>query len=540
MFSDTRAHPIQCIPPTKTTTPPTLDFLTTYKKSRAPEPHPAAEGDLGNSFAVPHRGAALPADDAAGRVVESLRDTLTKSASLETIFSCAAPEGNEFFSVSTFTKRISAFLLPFLALPHMPFSPCRITSLPQEREYVVSGATLRHDFDPPTYSLYVIFVAMCLQIACIVLVASRVQLGQPQDGAITLAEVVVPCLLWLHLGLFFSSYNSFLRMPHSLERLDRNLTPQLSAFAASVVDARSRVCIYTWDEEGRSKVRNNHYRLRWFLYALLFGAIMSFAAPSTRGGFGHSLFGFSPYEKAASLCSFFSTFFFCSVQSYYILKIIDMEREISEKLSVLTELAFLEQRSIMKPSSDIRQPFEIDLTFNVSDLFRGFPGWFTTRSIVLYASTCANHCARYTSMSVFVVSMIMTFCVVLADLFHMVGRDYLHSGAYFSTAHAYGLFVIFFWGLLLMRYLCTCAKTKREYLRHLYVMDVSSMYHLVKKESREAGEIIDKCRRMANTHDTIPNLFGLPYYPLVVVLFFIWGLAALTALAFQLAQAIHY
>ncbi|CAD2212651.1 MORN repeat, putative [Angomonas deanei] len=471
---------------------------------------------------------------------KNLREELTRSAPVETVFACAGPSSRETFSYPLFIKRTFAFLFPFLALPVCPISPCKVTSLSQERDYVVSGATLRQDFDSPKWSFYFILLAFLCQIASIVLVACKVKLGTAQEGQLTLPEMVIPCVLWLFLSLFCGSYNSFIQTPHSLERLDRNLTPKLSAFAASVVDSRASVCINTWDEEGRSKVRNNHYRFRWLFFAVLYGAMMSLSAPSTRGGFGHGMFGSGGFEKAAALCAFFSTFLFCSIITYFILKLTDMEREIRAKLKVLTEIAFIEQKSIINPNIRAKQPFNVDEAFCVSDIFKGFCGWFVTRSIVLYASTCANHAARSGAMGVFTVSMIAVCIVSLADVFYMLANHYDESNQYYSTAHSYALFVLFFWGILLVRYMSSCVLTKLEFKRQLYIMDVVGLYHEITLHDEKAGSTITKCRLMAATHDAEPSLFGLRYYPLVLVAILFFIIASLAAIAFQLGEVIYY
>lgn len=497
-----------------------------------------AVADANSSFSGPLQRAtsSIAGDDKA----PDLRAMLTKAASPRTIFACAAPATNEFFSLPKFGLRLFEFLFPFFSLPQFPFAPLRITTLEAERDFVVSGATLRRDFDPPTISIYVIAVAVCCQVAAIVIVACKVKLGTPQDGHLTLPEMVIPCVLWLLLALFLASYTAYLRLPHSLERMDRQLTPRLSAFAASVVDARAKVCIYTWDDEGRGKVMNRHYRYRWLLFAGAMGAAMSLSAPATRGGFGHAMFGRKGFEMAAALLSFFATFLFSTLLSYYVLKVTDMQREICAKMRVLTDIAFLENHSIAHPTVHSSQTFNFDIEFDPEDLFHGFPGWYTARSLVLYASTSANHSSRGTAMSFFALLVFCVELVTISDVFYMLANGYNRNKHYYSTAHSYAVFVLIAWGFILFRYMYVSACSRREEKKHLYIMDIGSMYHFLKREDVEATEVMKQCRAMADAHDARPRLFGAPMHPLLVILLGLFNLAGVAAVAFQLGEVIYF
>lgn len=475
-----------------------------------------------------------------GESKEGVRGAELQYGSPDTIFVCAAPAPCEYLALWRFAGRLFVFLFPFLSLPWVPFAPLRITALQEEREFVVSGAALRNTFDAPTFSLCVVAVAMLCHIAAIVIVACRVSLGSVQDGHLTLPEMVLPAVLWLAVGLVGAFYYGFIRVPHGLERIDRRLTPKLSAFAASLVDAKASVCIYTYDEDGKGKVMNQHYKYRWLLFAILFGAMISLSAPATRGGYGHNMFGENGFQKAATLLAFFSTFFFAATLSYYVLKICDMQREVRAKLHVLTNLAFLERRCIMNPSKHAHTAFDMDELFDTKSLFTGFPGWYCLRSLILYTSVCANHVARRSAMGVFWFALSCAYVVGLSDTFYMLASGYNHNGHYYSTGHSYAFFAFVFWGPLLARYMYICASTRSEMDRQLYIMDIAGLYQRVKMNDAEASDIIQQCRRVSSANDAAPELFAGPHHVLVGIVTVVLWIAATAAIAYQLAIAIYY
>ncbi|KAG5482460.1 hypothetical protein CUR178_05599 [Leishmania enriettii] len=494
--------------------------------------------DGGNhSFTSVRFRAHLPAAD--GDAKESMRSTVMQYGSPATVFTCAAPAPNEIFSVWRFVPRCLIFLFPFLSLPWVPVAPLRITSLHEEREFVVSGAALRNNFDAPSFSLCVVAVAFLCQLTSIIIVACRVPLGSVQDGKLTLPELVVPCVLWLVVALVKASYISFFRFPHGLERVDRRLTPKLSALAASLVDGKASVCIFTYDDDGKGKVMNPHYKYRWLLFGVVLGAMMSLSAPATRGGYGHNMFGYGDFEQAAALLAFFATFLFSASLTFLVLKITDMQREIRAKLHVLTNLAFLERRCLMSPSKHANMTFNLDECFDVRNLFSGFPGWYSLRSLILYASACANHRARTTAMVVFWFALVCAFIMSLVDTFYVIQKGLRRDDRHYSTIHSYAFFTFLFWGSLLHRYLYVCISTRRELRHHLYIMDIAGLYQRVKLKDVEASDIIQQCRRISESNDTEPEIFPAGIYSFVVALTVVLNLAALAAICYQLGQAVH-
>ncbi|CCW64964.1 unnamed protein product [Phytomonas sp. EM1] len=436
---------------------------------------------------------------------------MMRSLPPNTIFACSAPVCNEYFSFRRFQLRFFVFLFPFLSLNWSPFAPFRVSTIDQEREFVVSGATLGRDFDSMNLTINCIALAVCCQVTSIVIVACKTHLGHVSDGRITFIEMAVPCVLWVVLALFCAGYNSYFRYPHFLERMDRQLTPKLSAFAANVVDARARVCISTWDEEGRGKVMNFHYLYRWLFFSVLSGILFSFAAPVTRVAYGHPPFG-SGFSMCVLLLSSFATFLFNITLLYYVFKITDTQREIAAKLRVLSDLAYIEQRAIIRPSVYLRQTLDMGARLDTSDLFNGFTGWYTTRSLILYGSSYSNHFSRSSAMSIF--ATVMLICSI-SGISHAVS---IHLGSPPDSpnkhiiAHSYAIFIFAIWGTQLTRYINASSSTQRELRHHQYIMNLTSMYHRVKHRDVEASEIIKHCCEMASAQDLEPQWFNFPMY----------------------------
>ncbi|ORC89968.1 uncharacterized protein TM35_000102360 [Trypanosoma theileri] len=470
-----------------------------------------------------------------------IRNILVTGASPQAIFASAAPAANEFFSFQRFMKYCVLFLFPFLSVPQLPFSPIRSATLEMEREFVVSGAPLLRKLDPPVISLYIIAVAMCCHIAAIAIVAAKVDVSNVSNGHLTTTEMAIPCVLWVTHACICAGYNSYMRVAHALERLDRRLTPRLSAFAAGIVDTKTKVCIYTWDDEGRSMVTNRHYRYRWVGISVFIGILMGFAGPITRAGFGHPLFGNDKYERAGELLVFASVLLFSAALAYYVLKMIDMQRQILEQMRVLTRLAYLEDRSIMHPSESLHERFNFEEPLNTGDVFNGVTGWYVVRSIVLYAATCSNHAARSSAMSIYFLLVFCCFIVSIGDIIYMVASGNARNGRYYSVGHTYAIILCISWGVMLLRYMYICVRTGIERARHLYLLDVASLYHRLKPNLTDSSaDIIGACSKMVKDHDQLPCIFSIQITPLFLACMVLIHMLALVVVVVDVYLAIHF
>ncbi|KAF8299527.1 hypothetical protein TcYC6_0067000 [Trypanosoma cruzi] len=468
------------------------------------------------------------------------KNALAMGASAYAIFACAAPASNEFFSFSHYVKYCLIFLFPFLSLPQFPFSPIRKARLEMEREFIVSGASLLRKYDPPFLSLHFVTLAMCCSFSAVVIAAAKVNLGAVSDGRLTLAEIVIPCVFWVLQSLFYAAYNSYMRVAHALERFERRLTPRLSAFTAGLVDTKAKVCIYTWDEKGRGMVTNKHYRYRWLACSIVVGIVMGLAAPLTRVGFGHPFFGTGTYDMAAAVLVFISNMLFSTILAYYVLKMTDMQRQILEQMRVISRLAYLEGRSLMRPSEYLNQRFNFDEPLNPHDVFRGVAGWCVVRSLVFYASTCSNHAARSSAMSVYLAFALFGFLATILDIVYILVAGYLHSGMHFSTGHSYAIVLCTLWGLMLLRYLYICVETVKEHKVHLYLLDVASLYHRMRQgPGGEGSEVIARCREMIKEHEELPSVFSVQISPHILAAMAFIHVLALAVIVLNIYIAIH-
>eukprot|EP00796_Vickermania_ingenoplastis_P007090 gene7090-5024_t len=449
-----------------------------------------------------------------------LREELAHTASPEAVFSCAGPVATEFFSFFRFVRRFFAFLFPFLSLPGICCSPCPVDSLDIEREFIVSGASLQRSFDSPGLSLYVSALALCCDIAAIaVLMCDHPYFGTLDEGRISLCEIFFPSMVWLLNAFVCASYFGFRRSPHGLERMNRELTAELTALAANVVDSKSDICIYSWDETGRDKVKNKRYRIKWALLSLLIAYNMAVQVIFVRKLYGFKGIAETKGGSCYTVLSGVSIGLFAFVISYYMLKGLDMQREVRSKLVVLTKIAYIERKSLLAPGTYTKDHFCCDAPLDISDLKNGFSGWFTTRSLVLCASPGANHQSRGASMSilVFIVFYVATIeiAVNIYHSLHIERKDYSHF-----MVHSYS--VLLAWGPICIQYLNVCSSIRAELKRHLYIMDVTSLYHRLHNRDVEASSIINACRAMAAEHDIRPTLLNIPLHPFIVWVITVW------------------
>nr|CCC90691.1 conserved hypothetical protein [Trypanosoma congolense IL3000] len=445
------------------------------------------------------------------------RSVLASGASQDAIFACAAPAANEFLSSWRYAQCFLILLLPFISLLSSYFSPMRRVMLKMEREFVVSGAFLFRSFNVPIWYLSVGTCATFCSVSAIVIVALKVTMGRASEGMMTIEEICIPCALWVFQAAVYAAYNSYVRVAHALERLDRRLTPQLYAFAAGVVNTKAKVCVFTWDDEGRRVVTNRHYRIRWLVMAFFVGVSISLAGPLTRLGYKKPMFGYSTLEKVSTSLMAISVALFSSMITFYVLKLTDMQRQVQEQMCALTRLAYLEGKSVMHPSEHIIQRFNFEESFNVNNIFSGVTGWYVMRSVVIYAATCSNHAARGLAMSIFFMLVILTFVMITVDMVYMAAFYYADIGKEFSCIHTYGILMSSIWGLLLIRYLYKCIKTINERERHLYLLDVASVYHRTKYKNVEGcADVIASCREMVRAHEQVPCIFSFPITPLIL------------------------
>jgi hypothetical protein len=409
-------------------------------------------------------------------------------ASARVLFASAGPMTNEHFSFGDYTRYVVSFLLPVLSIPHVPWCPLIMTGLEMEREFVVSGAALSHDFTPPKGAVYVALAGFLIHLLAVIIAGATTGSSASMGNTVQHIELIAPALAWIIFAFVCAGYHGYFRVAHALERLDRRLAPKLASFAASVVDASADICVFTWDEEGRSKITNPHYKYRWLFYSFIVGSACALAVPLTRSSFGKEAFLSS--DDTASLVvalSFIAMFLFSSGIVFYVLKITDMQRQVTSQLQVLTKLAFLGGVSMTAPSEHRSIKFDFDAPLELSEVFSGFVGWWVHRNFILAASACSNHYARATSLTAVIFGQLLICLVVIGDAAYAGASGQLRLGGpgssqssgqvYFTGAHGLALVWVPLGGVLVVRYLIACVATQDELKAHLSIMNVAALFH---------------------------------------------------------------
>lgn len=473
-----------------------------------------------------------------------------KTTTPRVLFASAGPMPNEHFSFSEYTRYALSFLFPLFSIPHLPACPFVMTGLEMEREFVVSGAALSHDFTPPKGAVYISLVGMMVQLLAIIIAGAATGSSAAMGNRVQHAELLCPVIAWATFAFVCAGYHGYFRVAHALERLDRRLAPKLASFAASVVDASADICVFTWDEEGRSKITNPHYKYRWLFYSVVMGAVSALAVPVTRGAFGYQAFlSNDAYESAVVGLTVVAMFLFSSGVCYYLLKITDMQRQVASQLQVLTKLAFLDGVSIAAPSEHRGIKFDFDAPLDLSEFFCGFVGWWISRNFILAASACSNHLARATGVTAVIVSQTVVCFLVIGDAVYAGASGQLNlsgpgSGQvpgeiYFTGAHGLALVWVAIGGSLLIRYLVACVSTQHELRAHLNIMDIAAMYHGASQSDRSAAHVIMSCRSMAAQHDPLPTVASIPITPLGVLFLSSMNVLAFSVLWVVFADAVH-
>ena len=463
---------------------------------------------------------------------------MPKASQNDIMFVCCGPGYNSCFDAVKFVRSFVAFIFPFFSLPHTP-CPCRFSALEEEREYVVSGAALRIDFEQPYASIYL--AAIAFVAVALAWVFSQISTDIGAYTTIASVDIILPLLAYLLFALMNATYHSYVRIAHPLERIDRHGFPKMAAFVGSCVDSQADVCIYTWDEEGNSRVTNSHYHYRWLVVSMIVGLLASAISPIYRAFHGVQLFGDDKYERTGAVFAAIGILLTFTGVTYFILKITDMERQVHSQLAVISRLAYLNGQSLLRPTDHRKVRFELDSPVSTQDLKSGFCGWFVTRCFVLYASTVSNHVARHSSISAVFLFMFVVQMVVFVDVIYALSREYIQrSSAYFTSAHLMGLWLVLSWGSLLIRYVYVCLLTERERQRHLYIFDVAALYHHTVLSNANSCSIIETCRSMTLLHDQRTTVFNVRLSPF---LFVVWcGLHILSCgvLVYQLVNYIIY
>jgi hypothetical protein len=430
-----------------------------------------------------------------------------QSFSNQLLITVSGPSYNFAFSVLRFLQVFFLFIFPFLSLPGIPLCPLRMDGIDLEREYVVSGAALRADFELPSWEIYFDAVAIIFLV-----VAGAVTDGwyESKEGVIlyetsfAFSDLIVPIVLILLFAFLQASYQSYHRTAHALERLDRHHFPKLAALSAQAVDASCHTLVVSWDEEGLGRVMNKKYKYKWAIWAVLYGFLLGFSSPIVRMIRNQNAFANEHKDtEIGAIMVFLSIWTISAGITYQFWRILDLERQLVESMTVITRCAYLKGQSILRPSDNRKFKFHFDAPISMEEISQGFLGWYIVRSFALYASTLANHKSRHAFVSVLALSAIAVDGAVIIDTF----RALRNGSITFTTAHGFAVAAIFGWSNMLLYFLYVANAINQEVRKHLYLVDVAGMFHLFRDPV--SANILSRCRGFIAEHDYASKVLGI-------------------------------
>lgn len=436
----------------------------------------------------------------------------------------SGPSYNHKFSFMRFVRFFAMFLFPFLSLPHLGFCPLRVDGIELEREYVVSGAALRADFEIPSWEIYFAAIGIVFSV-----VAAIVPHGVSAVLSFTVfsrSDIIVPFALCILFALLQAAYQSFHRTAHALERLDRHHFPRLAALSAQCIDAHCHTLVVSWDEEGLGRVFNRKYHYKWGIIAGIYGFLLAFASPLTRLIIGFEAFA-EPGDltNVSAILSFLCVWIISSGITYDLCRLVDLERQLEESMTVITRCAYLQGQSIMRPSEARKFKFHLDADFSLEHTSQGFLGWYITRSFVLYASTLSNHRSRHAFISVLCLALVAIDIAFIVETLRSIQRGEIR----FTSAHMFGAVASVGWGSMLMYYLNVTKNMYSESKTHLYLIDVARMFHSFR--DARSSDIISRCRGMVSEHDYASKVLGLEVTDKVMALWACFHCFAVSCIA---------
>ena len=441
---------------------------------------------------MPSESGPIPTQTAAAAAPPPDKQPVVSPAMLNALlFASAGPAYGSDFVPWRFVKFTAMYLFPFLSLPHFP-CPLRISVLDLEREYVVSGAALRTEFERPQWSLYVAVIGCtCAVLTAAFAYARFSELGTSIDfvqsgRSLTIYDVAAPFVSLGFFAVLKGASFAFVRFPHTLERLDRQHFPRFATFSASCIDSQAAVCVTTWNEDGTGAVRNPHYQYRWLLLSVASAFLISIAAPIVRTDNSKPFFVSTQimptdYIGLAAVFSFLSVFFNMSGTLYHLMSCFDYHRQALARSNVLSLCAYLGGQSIVRPTDQRAAKFHFETPLDFTDLTQGAIGWYVMRSFIVNASTNCHHAQRIASMSLLTAMMIAIELAVIAETLYSAATGLYttrQSQITFGAPHAAAALMIAIVGHLDLVYVYLCARMEKERQRHVFLLDVARIHHM--------------------------------------------------------------
>jgi hypothetical protein len=447
------------------------------------------------------------------------------------LFTMSGPSYPFSFSPSRFVQYVGLFSFPFLSLP-LRFMPLRLTTMHQEREFVVSGAAVRADFELPTWELYVAAVSIILTTASGIfglVTEYHIRSMTPYS----LSDALTPAALCILFSLLQAATHGYSRVPHVLERLDRQQFTHLAATSAQCVDAHCSPRVASWKDDGVTREVVSIYPKCWAALSALFATAMLFTLPAMRASRGQNFFAAeSAFPAVGAICSACAVFLLSGAITYHLCRVVDMQRQVLSAMRVLTRCAYLRGQSVLHPTDRRKHKFDLDASLSLSSLKDGFAGWYVMRSFVLYASTCTNHRARHAYAGVLLGLMAAVDGLLLI---HGTAAVISDDPVSFTGAHAMGLVMLLGWGTLLSMFIYASHHIDLERQRHCYLIDVASVFHQWTDE--RMSQLLTRCSGMVARHEIVGNIFGRRVGAVGVAL---WGLLQLLGLLGGLAVVVQW
>lgn len=485
--------------------------------------------NAGELLPPPALGAAAAADGACDPKRMAAEDAVHA-----VLFAAAGPSYTTEFIFSRFLRYLVALLLPMFAIPHMP-CPLRTNVLDLEREYVVSGAALRLDFEAPVGEVYVALFAVVTAFLTLIFAALTPPALTP-TSELSITDVAAPFTACVLFALINAGYQSYVRVAHALERLDRYQFPRFAKFSASCVDSTTHTCVDTWDEDGENVIRTPKYPRRWVLLGICVGVLVALASPITRVVNGHSFMATTHVLSLLSaLFSAMSLLVSTTGTVYYFFKIFDMQRQVLGRMRVMSTCAYMKGQSVLRPTDQRRVKFALDSSLDFRDFNEGFVGWYTTRCFVLYASTCSNHEARMTAMSAVSVFVLGVYLAAIGDFVYASVQGFATTDTYFTAAHMMAIVVMLTLAKAHIAYLFVCLNTDKERAKHIYLADVTALLQYSRGSAHSAA-IVTHCRDVIANHDVRYKVMSIVVSGRVLWLTIIVHTVALLCLALHFSQ----
>eukprot|EP00760_Papus_ankaliazontas_P036096 PhM_4_TR8191/c0_g1_i1/m.82008 len=459
--------------------------------------------------------------------------TAATSLAIEHIMSVCGPNVAR-FRWSLCLRYVAMHVFPFLFLPKCFLAP---TALELEREYVVSGARIRTDFEVPRSSLIVSAISFVLIAVMLGLYgdASRDDLPPlTPHSTVSRYDIVAPVALYAVHCVYSAVYNSLPRQSHSLERLSGRQLQNLVMMVCRSIDPYARITVYAWDEEGYFFHTKPSFVRYWIIVATVLGSAWALTPMISRIAKGDYAFA-NPDEDDHVCINVFSMLAIGVLGTrmiYVLCKSVDAQRHVHAQLSVLSRAARVDGEAIVDPCDHSPLSFELTYTDDTDCLFEespatattttttcraGFQSWFLCRCFIMYASVASNHNARCHGISLVAAAVVVVTVICCGDALHFVAVDNAENDL--TTSHIVALFFLVVIGHFFLFFLQVCLRIVNHLQMHINLMLLTSANlecsSVVSDRARRHAGLIRAHTTILQFNDIVPFVLGFAVTPSV-------------------------